>query len=430
MATAGRLHPATYGRTARRLRRFGYIRGESPAERALLTSLAMDRVLAGTPASEAAGPATRALATGLLAEQTADSATFYDALYVLTVTDRLDLAARLCDEALVDARERGSQFGFALASCFRAHVAYRRGAIRAVEADARASIAAAREARWRFADYALAFLVDALIELGRLDDAAAELRRGGQDGAIPHTFMYDRLLWSRARLRLAQRRVQAALADLNDLAWRERQWRARCPAALPYRSTHALALTRTGACAEARRLAREELELARHFGAPRAIGIAARALGLAEPNERGIDLLREAVRVLEVSPGRLEFARALVDLGAALRRSNHRAEARPMLERGLELAEQCGATNVAEHGRVELRAIGVRPKAAVGSGIDGLTAAERRVCELAADGLSNPEIAQALFVTRKTVETHLGRAYRKLDICGRGKLREALAAAG
>ena len=56
-----------------------------------------------------------------------------------------------------------------------------------------------------------------------------------------------------------------------------------------------------------------------------------------------------------------------------------------------------------------------------------LTASERRVAELAAEGRTNPEIAQALYVTRKTVETHLGHVYRKLDISGRGELSRALA---
>jgi DNA-binding CsgD family transcriptional regulator len=55
-----------------------------------------------------------------------------------------------------------------------------------------------------------------------------------------------------------------------------------------------------------------------------------------------------------------------------------------------------------------------------------LTASERRVAELAAEGLSNPEIAQALYVTRKTVETHLGHVYRKLGISGRGRLARAM----
>ncbi len=65
-----------------------------------------------------------------------------------------------------------------------------------------------------------------------------------------------------------------------------------------------------------------------------------------------------------------------------------------------------------------------------GAGAERLTASERRVAELAARGQSNPEIAQALFVTRKTVETHLGHVYRKLGVAGRGELGRALADGG
>jgi DNA-binding CsgD family transcriptional regulator len=61
------------------------------------------------------------------------------------------------------------------------------------------------------------------------------------------------------------------------------------------------------------------------------------------------------------------------------------------------------------------------------SGVDSLTASERKVAQLAADGLSNPEIAQALFVTRKTVEKHLGNVYMKLDVGSRSELPPALA---
>jgi DNA-binding CsgD family transcriptional regulator len=60
-------------------------------------------------------------------------------------------------------------------------------------------------------------------------------------------------------------------------------------------------------------------------------------------------------------------------------------------------------------------------------GVEALTPSERRVAELAAGGMANAEIAQSLFVTVKTVETHLGRTYRKLDIPGRGELAAALA---
>jgi DNA-binding CsgD family transcriptional regulator len=88
---------------------------------------------------------------------------------------------------------------------------------------------------------------------------------------------------------------------------------------------------------------------------------------------------------------------------------------------------RCGTRALAERARTESRAAGGRSSDPAGTGLEQLTASERRVAELAAQGDSNPEIAQALFVTRKTVETHLGHVYRKLDISGRGELGRALA---
>jgi DNA-binding CsgD family transcriptional regulator len=110
-----------------------------------------------------------------------------------------------------------------------------------------------------------------------------------------------------------------------------------------------------------------------------------------------------------------------------MRRHNRRAEARGALEEGRDLAERCGATKLAEAARTELLAAGGRSSDPFGDAVAQLTVSERRVAELAAEGRSNPEIAQTLFVTRKTVETHLGHVYRKLDIGGRGELAQALA---
>jgi DNA-binding CsgD family transcriptional regulator len=136
------------------------------------------------------------------------------------------------------------------------------------------------------------------------------------------------------------------------------------------------------------------------------------------------------VALLEASPARLELARALLALGSSLRRSGSRREARPPLLRALELAERCGAAPVAERARTELYAAGGRPRAAALSGVDALTVSERRVAALAAEGRSNKEIAQTLFVTPKTVEVHLSRAYRKLGIASRGELGVTLVAPG
>ncbi len=136
--------------------------------------------------------------------------------------------------------------------------------------------------------------------------------------------------------------------------------------------------------------------------------------------------LGRAVELLAASPARLEHARALADLGAAQRRANRPAEARETLRSALDMARRCGATALAERAHGELLATGARPRRIYLRGVDSLTASERRVAAMAAEGWSNPEIAQALFVTRKTVETHLGHVYTKLGIGSRGELAPAL----
>jgi DNA-binding NarL/FixJ family response regulator len=149
-------------------------------------------------------------------------------------------------------------------------------------------------------------------------------------------------------------------------------------------------------------------------------------LGLVEGEEAGIGLLREAVEVLAGSEARLEHARALVDLGAALRRANQRMEARERLQEGVDLARKVGAFGLAARANEEIAATGAKPRKVLETGLDALTASERRVAQLAADGMSNKEIAQTLFVTIKTVETHLSHAYRKLEISSRARLHKAL----
>ena len=163
-------------------------------------------------------------------------------------------------------------------------------------------------------------------------------------------------------------------------------------------------------------------------GAPRqALGAALRARGVRGGAE-GEAMLREAVEVLAAANARLEQARALVELGAASAATASARGARPAAE-GVELAHRAGAPSLVERGNEELAATGARPRKLVVSGVDSLTASERRVAELAAQDRSNKEIAQALFVTVKTVEVHLSSVYRKLQITSRRQLAPALAAA-
>ena len=157
------------------------------------------------------------------------------------------------------------------------------------------------------------------------------------------------------------------------------------------------------------------------------MGVALRARALIEEGPAALELLAEAVAALAGSQSRLEHARALVDHGAALRRSGARREGRSALREGLDEARRCGALALAARAHAELEASGLRPRKMLVGGVEALTPSERRVAELAAGGMANAEIAQSLFVTVKTVETHLGRTYRKLDIPGRGALAAALA---
>ena len=230
-------------------------------------------------------------------------------------------------------------------------------------------------------------------------------------------------------LRAAADNHEAAVDELRDCPRVFPPFGGENPAMLPWRSAAALSLAELGRHDEARTLAAEEVRLAQSFGAPRAIGIALRAQALVGPPADRSDGLAAALAVLAPSPARLEHARVLVDLGATLRAAGQRAAAREPLLEGLSLAARCGARTLDRRARAELAAVGVRPRTTDQTGVDSLTPSERRVVEFAAAGGTNREIAQTLFVTEKTVETHLGRAFRKLDVSSRRQLPDVLARA-
>ena len=170
------------------------------------------------------------------------------------------------------------------------------------------------------------------------------------------------------------------------------------------------------------RSAQAELADVKVFGAPRALGIALRTAGLAEGGDEGLELLRSSATTLRRSPALLELAHSLAELGAALRRDGHRSSAREPLAEALDLAARCGARPLAVRVREELRATGARPRREWRTGLEALSPRELRVVQLAAEGRTNREIAYQLYVTLKTIEGHLARAYTKLGIERRGQL--------
>src|SRR4029450_6974974 len=204
---------------------------------------------------------------------------------------------------------------------------------------------------------------------------------------------------ARGRLRVGQGRVAEGLEDFQAVGLALTRALIICPSYLPWRSDAALAQLALGEHEPARRLADEELELARAFGAPRALGVAKRAAGVITGGDRGAVLLREAIDEFERGDAKLERARALADLGALLRRRNRRTEARELLREALDAAHRVCATAPPARAETELRATGARPRRVVLTGLDSLTASERRIAELASQGLTNREIAETLFIT-------------------------------
>jgi ATP/maltotriose-dependent transcriptional regulator MalT len=418
-------------RVAERLERRARLEGRTRGERLVLASLAYLRAKTSGSAAEAATHLERPLEGGkLLRELQLDVAgPFYDIVVGLLSTDALDVADAHLEDALVEARGRGSIPGVAFLTDLRGWVSLRRGRLGRAECDARTSLELLTSHGITLGvPYAVALLVRALTEQGDLDAADRELRTHGLDQGMETGPLYKVLSEVRGLLRLAQGRTREGLDELLRLAEPGDDWGSNLAAR--WRSNAALGFLTLGDRDEANRLAAEDLELARDWGAPSGVGAALRVSALVEEGEEQVPRLREAVAVLETSPARLELARALTDLGAALRRGNRRVEARGELERGLRIAKELGARPLADRARTDLRAAGGRSIEPNGDGVSRLTTSELRVAELAAKGHSNPEIAQALFVTRKTVETHLGHVYAKLAISGRGQLGGVLDAFG
>jgi DNA-binding CsgD family transcriptional regulator len=425
---SAQLNLRAFPEAVERLAPYRGLRGETPGERMVLAVTAFADVQQNRPAAEVRELAGRAFEGGLLlAEQTSASLIVWEAVIALLMADGYELAESVLNAALADARERGWAVAFAAASCFRAWLALRRGLVREAEAEARAADEVRRQHGLHpTSPMATAMLLEALRERGELEGAAAELSTADLPEAIPDAAIFQLPLFARGRLRLAQGRLREGLDDVLLAGRRELALGGITPAALDWRSTAASVLPGFGEGEEARRLAAEEVELARAFGAPRALGIALRGASLVAAEGERLELLEEAAETLEGSAARLEHARALVDLGAAIRRSGRRRQAREPLRQALDIGHDLGASAVAERASEELAASGARPRREALKGRDALTPSELRVALMAADGRTNRKIAEDLFVTVRTVEFHLSRAYDKLEIHSRAELGPAL----
>lgn len=419
-ATSRRAHRERLERAARLAR-------EPGAPGPLLVTAGFELVVVRGEAQDGCALVERGLDAGrLLRELSADSPFPLLAAIALLVGGRYAAAEQLLADAIGDSSRRGSMRGFLVCTALRATVRLRRGELRGAEADARA-VLEADEAPALLADvYARAALCGVLVEYGELAEAERVLDGVPAAALATATHLAHHVADMRAWLRLAQGRPAEALAELQRCRSYEEEMEVRHGCWSAWRAKAADAYLSRGDGAAARAAAHEGLALARELGTPRALGLALRAAARVADGRDRADLLAESAAVFERGGVRVEAARALTDLGAALHEQGRDADARATLERALELADGTGASVVAAAARDRLVALGARPRRREVTGRGALTPAESRVAELAAAGASNRAIAEGLFLTLKTVENHLTSAYRKLGISSRTQLADRL----
>jgi DNA-binding CsgD family transcriptional regulator len=271
----------------------------------------------------------------------------------------------------------------------------------------------------------LSILLLATTAMGKLEESAAGLNQ-----PVPEAMFQSRFglqyLYARGQYHLAGDGFHAALSDLMTCGELMVGWELDLPTFIPWRTAAAAAYLGTGRRDQARRLVDEQLGRP-GAGHPRTRGISLRMLAATSDLKQRPSLLRQAIDVLQSCGDRLELARALADLSKAQRALGEPTRARMTARFASRVAEECHAEPLLRVTQIADRRANV-PKARNGREKDthALSDAERRVATLAARGDTNGEIARSLFITVSTVEQHLTRVYRKLNVPGRAELPAAL----
>ncbi|MGW3936324.1 AAA family ATPase [Streptomyces phaeochromogenes] len=305
----------------------------------------------------------------------------------------------------------------------------------------------------------------ALVETGRTEEAT--VLADGFDLQNPYdSWELNRFLYARGVLRAATGDPAGALGDFLECGRHQSARDVVSPVVTPWRTASAECHLALGRPRQALALAEEELRLATVWNTPRVLGRALRVLGTATGGRRGLELTDRAVRILRrgadgasggtrestreatqesareatsdrdgiAAPGgepvETELIPALIAQGRRLTAVGERARAREALREAAERAERLGAVRMRASAEAALREGGARRAATARTGSGSLTASERRIAELAAQSRTNMEIAELLHLARRTVETHLTSAYRKLGIRRRAELGAALTDAG
>ncbi|WP_052390868.1 ABC transporter transmembrane domain-containing protein [Streptomyces sp. NRRL B-24484] len=410
------------GRSERLEQLAASVTGRDSAERALLAMRAWDLTLRGASAASAVELADRALVNGRLPAELGWTGTTWGfelpALVglTLTYTDELIRAERLFSDAIMEfevAGWSGAHRGFAY--FLMGLVRFRRGFLLEAEDFLRRGlriserIAPDLPLQWDI----VGVLADTLLARGRVQEAweLAEQYRFAPPYhetamVLPDApTLYGKLLLARGELTeaaevLRQVGEQLTARDRHNTVW------------APWAGHLALALL-PDEPDEARKYAQLGVDRARTFGSASAVGAALRLQAAVSEGPVVVELLEEAVAVLGQSPAGHEHAHALVDLGAALRRSGRLVDAGEYLYQGMELAQQCGADGLVARARRELAVSGLRPNRLRTLTKDALSQHEWEVAELAVRGLPPQRIAEHLDLPLSLVHRRLAAVHRK-----------------
>jgi DNA-binding CsgD family transcriptional regulator/tetratricopeptide (TPR) repeat protein len=377
------------------------------------------KMLRNDPADECVELALRAVSDDLLHQFDNGGFPWVGVAVTLAVADD-ERAIEICDRSIAMAGQGGAVYVAPVARGFKGWALMLRGdlqgAFEALELS-KADIETF-DLRLGYTQVA-AMLTLTCVEQGDLERGERELTFG-EKYLVPGT---QRIIWLGAKLHLlveqGKNREALEVCELIEEAGMDEM--IENPAWLSWRSLKAEALAGLDRTDEALVLAAAEVEAARKWGAPKALGRALRIHGQLL-RRKGLPEIEESVAILRESPALLEYGWSLAALGTALRHERKGVEAREPLSEALEIAVRAGAKGLERHVRDEIAATGASPRVTDFQGMAALTPSEKRVAGLAVEGMTNREIAQRLFVTPKTIEVHLSNVYRKLDVKSRREL--------
>lgn len=346
--------------------------------------------------------------------------------FTLVNLGRYEAADEIADRMLAEGRAAGNRFVVGLGYEMRGNARWARGDI--ISALAETEWIAEFGGRWEASSIPMrVFRSLALLEAGRDEEAVAVLDVPAElEASVYGSWPWLWLPYGRAHLALAAGEMEVAAAEARLTGERQAAMEIVNYENLFWRPLAVRALARTGRRHEALDLAAEDLEQTARYCSPRAAAVAQATAGGIEGDDRGEERMLAAIADLDALGVELGAARARLDLGMLRRRLRRPRDARRPLAEAIHVARRLGARRLAVAAEKQLRLAGGRPRRLALTGVGSLTPGQRRVAELAAQGLSNPEVAQALFVSVRTVETHLTATYTKLEIESREQLSEAL----